>query len=309
MTTIRRDNVFETNSSSSHSVAIAYGVPVWDTIPTNEYGDVVIRSKEFGWQIEKVNDAETKAAYAFQSLTDDASQDMIKEVIQEVTECKNVIFFNPADEYSNASGYIDHDSVGRLKTGLDKFLAENRGVKKDFLKNFIFNSNSILALGNDNSAMPLNHGDPINQEYSHAVSFSGELYGEKVQFNNYAKLINWDEGFVSSEENEWKNDFNKILGYLLDEVKETKYYPSSIRNYDEVNRGNGISIDWDWIVPKIDKKKSKKEKHIRLSKYEEKGKFADGNKLFIFEVEYVYGKGSTNIYTDIGHLIMNITPI
>lgn len=131
-----RKGVFETNSSSSHSIAIASEDKqfVLDTIYPNQNGVITVNGDEYGWEWFKHNDAETKASYAAQSfVNDDDSLDMLKEVIMEQTGATEIIFSGLSE------GYIDHDSYGIVpKTSRE-------------LKDFIFNKNSWLFGGNDNS--------------------------------------------------------------------------------------------------------------------------------------------------------------
>lgn len=132
-----RKGVFETNSSSSHSIALATEDKefVLDTIYPNQDGIVTINGDEYGWEWFKHNDAETKASYAAQSFANDDHQlDVLKEIIMEQTGATNVVFSGLKD------GYIDHDSYGTTPTGREE------------LKNFIFNKNSWLFGGNDNSS-------------------------------------------------------------------------------------------------------------------------------------------------------------
>lgn len=131
-----RKGVFETNSSSSHSIAIASEDKefVLDTIYPDQHGTIIIRGEEFGWEWFKHNDAETKASYAAQQfMNNDHMLDVLKEVIMEQTGA-TVVTFEGLD-----NGYVDHDSYG--------IVSEN----KDELRNFIFNKNSWLFGGNDNS--------------------------------------------------------------------------------------------------------------------------------------------------------------
>lgn len=133
--TLIRPNVFETNSSSCHSLSIADDTKefVMDTIYPNQDGIVKIYGGEFGWEWFKHNDAQTKADYAAQSLYySNEHLDTLRDVIMEQTGAEDVIF-NLED------GYVDHDSHGIVPTD------------KESLRNFIFNKNSWLFGGNDNS--------------------------------------------------------------------------------------------------------------------------------------------------------------
>jgi hypothetical protein len=132
-----RHNVHETNSSSSHVISIADATKefVLDTIYPNDDGEVVIYGSEFGWEWERYNDATTKASYAAQQFANDEYKlDILKSVIQEHTQAETVTFVGLED------GYVDHQSMSMM-----------RDFTEEKLKDFVFNKNSWLFLGNDNS--------------------------------------------------------------------------------------------------------------------------------------------------------------
>ena len=129
-----RTGVFETNSSSTHSISIADSTKqfVFDSIYPDTNGVVTLTGGEYGWNWFKTNEALEKANYAAQSLFGD--YDNLIEVIKEQTGANEVVIDLTTD------GYIDHQSVG---------IVENN---KEWLRNFIFNKNSWLFGGNDNSS-------------------------------------------------------------------------------------------------------------------------------------------------------------
>ena len=138
MKTLRR-NVFETNSSSSHSITVEVG-SYWDTITPDNDGVIRLIGGEFGWEIEEYNDAETKANYValdFLLCEMDDKFDMLIEVIQDYTgyHVENCI------DLDSWGTYIDHQSIGTAAHELHS---------KDGIKNFIFNKSSILYTDNDN---------------------------------------------------------------------------------------------------------------------------------------------------------------
>lgn len=136
MKIIIRRGVFETNSSSSHSISIASEDKefVRDTLYPDQNGVVRVEGGEFGWEWFKHNDAETKASYVAQSHANDQDTlDKLADVIREQTGAEKVVFVGLE------GGYVDHDSYGVApKTSHE-------------MKNFIFNKNSWLFGGNDNS--------------------------------------------------------------------------------------------------------------------------------------------------------------
>lgn len=132
-----RRGVFETNSSSSHSVSIADSDKefVLDTIYPDQNGVVTIEGDEFGWEWFKHNDATTKASYVAQSYSNDKDVlDKLADVIREQTGAEEVRFVGLDN------GYVDHDSYGIAPKTYEQ------------MKNFIFNKNSWLFGGNDNSS-------------------------------------------------------------------------------------------------------------------------------------------------------------
>jgi len=161
-----RKGVFETNSSSSHSIAIASEDKqfVLDTIYPNQDGVITVSGDEFGWEWFKHNDAITKASYAAQQfMNNEHMLDVLKDVIMEQTGATDVVFEGLDD------GYVDHDSYG--------IVSENR----DELRNFIFNKNSWLFGGNDNSSADptfyhvpeIRDGKMIQPVYKYQLSIDG----------------------------------------------------------------------------------------------------------------------------------------
>lgn len=130
MNTIRK-GVFETNSSSTHSISLEQGNE-WDTIKADDDGIIRIYTRNFGWEWQTYNNARTKAEYCY---TDYVDQDLLREVIQEFTGCE-VEFCDDDECYG-----IDHQSSG---------IARYELKTKEKLTNFIFNKSSLLFTGNDN---------------------------------------------------------------------------------------------------------------------------------------------------------------
>lgn len=145
-----RLSVFETNSSSTHSITVMGGANgIYDTLPVDDNGTVYLTGGEFGWGWEKFSDAITKANYAAVDVfSDPVKSQMLKEVIMEHTGAKEVIFNftkNYDDDINDNQSYIDHQSVG---TSFSAF------KDKQTLKNFIFGVDSWLFTGNDNEDPP-----------------------------------------------------------------------------------------------------------------------------------------------------------
>lgn len=147
-----RNEMFETNSSSTHSIVVSYtNDRLLDTLPLDVNGDVLLEGGEFGWEYAVYRDALTKAnylaLYTVQYYPNDVNLagenlvDLLVRVIKDQTQCNNVIFnfHNNAANYS----YIDHQSI------------EDKNYhwlfnETDDVRAFIFNKDSYLETDNDN---------------------------------------------------------------------------------------------------------------------------------------------------------------
>lgn len=141
---VTREGVFETNSSSMHSIHIARAAKTYDTIAPNGDGDIVLEGGEFGWEEETYYDSGTKANYCAVDTEGSAEKrTMLEKVIKDHTGAKGVIFKIKTDWNGGGYGnsYIDHQSDG---TSHEAFESE------EVLKEFIFNPKSHLRTDNDN---------------------------------------------------------------------------------------------------------------------------------------------------------------
>lgn len=137
-----RQRVFETNSSSCHSISLGKDTGkqfLLDTIYPDSNGNITLTGGEFGWDWFKTNEATEKANYAaVESMNNDNFRQTLIDVIRGVTGCEEVVFDLSTDYNSDNYSYIDHDSVGTCPDDYEG------------LKDFIFNQNSWLFGGNDN---------------------------------------------------------------------------------------------------------------------------------------------------------------
>ena len=156
-----RKSVFETNSSSSHSLTMGS-----DDIVEQPFSAAVLRSGvvelavgEYGWEWRRYYQPKEKLAYLLTQITngkiesgepsevtrglrkEDPRAEMLCRVVEAHTGCELV--FNASE------GYIDHQSAaGDGGNGLELFDDES------VLRKFIFNSESCIQTGNDNDAPP-----------------------------------------------------------------------------------------------------------------------------------------------------------
>lgn len=131
MTTIKRTGVFETNSSSCHSLLINGHSGLLETIEP-VYGIVEISAGEYGWEFCDYDTPAEKASYVY-TLYVAANHEVesLREVIKSHTGADEVRFVG--------EGYVDHKSVGDM-------VDEIRGKERDV----IFDPSYVIRTDNDN---------------------------------------------------------------------------------------------------------------------------------------------------------------
>jgi hypothetical protein len=174
MKNIRR-SVFETNSSSTHSITISCDVNMYDTIPVDEnYGTVTLKGGAFGRYWARYNDPMTKANYCAVFARGTSYQHLFEQVIKEHTGAKDVIFDFKILEGPDYDGdsYIDHNSEG---------VACEAFKSAELLKNFIFNPKSWLFIAEDEGFMPPNFYDVDSKIiYTHILRVENIELSEKL---------------------------------------------------------------------------------------------------------------------------------
>lgn len=147
-----RNGVFETNSSSCHSISISDETEpfVFDTIYPDLDGKITIKGGEYGRGVfTRYNDVKTKLSYALTSTLYGVDENMLKEIIQEQTGCDNIELLVSEDYSSPYFSYIDHASVDTVPR------------TKEELRNFIFNKNSWLFIAYDEGTPPPDFYDAL----------------------------------------------------------------------------------------------------------------------------------------------------
>ena len=160
MTRQIRQQAFETNSSSSHSVTIAPGNYVSDTLYVDDSGVCEIYPGEYGWEAEDYHSASEKASYALtwaKSLTEGSAdarnaEEMLIKVIKAETGAREVrLVPNFTAETKTERdywewGYVDHQSGPGSGSDFAKVWKSEA-----LLHSFIFNPASFVHTDNDNS--------------------------------------------------------------------------------------------------------------------------------------------------------------
>lgn len=224
-----RNSVFETNSSSTHSITIGSGQE-WDSIPVKN-GKIKLHGGEFGWEWAKYNDALTKANYcavACKLKSTNFSKRDLKEVIKEFTGATKVKFkFSTSWDRYNYS-YIDHQSHDTL----------DEITTKEDLKDFIFNKSSYLYTGNDNDNSPANFFDPEGTVYKYKLEFSGESIKfvemptnkEVESFLDYC--LDWREEILSVDLDDQSFTYGIDISDQIRQIRTSK--EGSSKSYIEI---------------------------------------------------------------------------
>ena len=144
---IVRKSVFETNSSSCHSISIESG-DVYTSITPNSDNKIVLDPMEFGWETENYNDPISKLTYSWIYVEDWSGENkekfhkILSDVVCEHTGADEIIMKSSGKSWCEY-GYIDHQSV---ECGALNYLFDD----PQQLKEFIFSSKSVLRTDNDN---------------------------------------------------------------------------------------------------------------------------------------------------------------
>ena len=131
-----RNGVFETNSSSVHSICIQKDKNI--TLPNSIYFYI----GEYGWEFDCVDTASYLYTAILSTYDKDEAEEKIKQ-IKTVLDKHSISYDFEEPVYHN--GYVDHDSCAR--NFIDAVLND-----EDLLLRCLFGTDSCVYTGNDNSA-------------------------------------------------------------------------------------------------------------------------------------------------------------
>lgn len=136
-----RQGVFETNSSSTHSICIAKDVQV--TLPKSlhfEFG-------EFGWECDEFCNTATKASYLYTGMFGNGREDDIANMIATLERHGIAVTKEEAiykgEKWASKAGYVDHSD--ELAEFIDAVMADEQ-----MLLRYLFSDMSYIITGNDN---------------------------------------------------------------------------------------------------------------------------------------------------------------
>lgn len=148
MINLVRTGVFETNSSSCHTVSVGNS-GVYKGITPNVDGSIMLEPMEFGWEQETHDSPEARLNYVMLYIRDyskdkEVFQKLLEGVVFEHTGATSLGFVNSEKPpIWGDAGYIDHQSA---EDGmLDHLFGDAQR-----LKDFIFDRTSYIKTDNDN---------------------------------------------------------------------------------------------------------------------------------------------------------------
>ena len=168
-----RQGVFETNSSSTHSICIATETQY--NIPTSiEFG-----FGEFGWEVDKLTSRREKANYLYTCIAYIESFEKIKECINFIFKTLRKhdvkdIYFESFEyhigvwngelysDFAPRDGYVDHGDEAR--EFVEKVCSDEK-----LLLDYLFSDDSFILTGNDNDDIDVD----INVDYPHKEFYKG----------------------------------------------------------------------------------------------------------------------------------------
>lgn len=149
-----RQGVFETNSSSTHSICIAKDVEL--IIPES----ITLCFGDFGWERDTLQSVHDKASYLYTGLMCNDRTDDLNKIIN-ILKDRGVQCHSHEFTYSD-SGYVDHSY--ELTEFLNAVCAD-----EDKLMNYLFSPLSFVLTGNDNDDDDVN----ISVSYPHDEYYKG----------------------------------------------------------------------------------------------------------------------------------------
>ena len=139
-----RRNVFETNSSSMHSLSIIKRKDnQYDYLGKDE--TLFIELGEYGWGYDELHTAGEKLNYVLTKIyydaIDEESLNIVKDLVLQKTGCDIEI-----ENYNDGNFWIDHQSIDMLS----KQQQASGLCYRDFIETVIFNPNYVIIIDNDN---------------------------------------------------------------------------------------------------------------------------------------------------------------
>lgn len=134
-----RRNLFETNSSSVHSIVITK--ESLSDIPES----LCITRKEFGWENRTYSDIEDRVSYLYTGILECFKNDEQERYINKLIEFLEKFEIEVEIDHDNDSDWYGIDHVYELTDFIKDIFND-----EDYLFNYLFSPTSYIMTGNDN---------------------------------------------------------------------------------------------------------------------------------------------------------------
>lgn len=166
-----RRGVFETNSSSTHSVCITTERHTELIYPNHLH----FRCDRFGWGIKRITTPEGKAAYLYASLLSlydrDKAQEVTAFIMDTLFEVGVKCSFDEPEYYffDNGNFYVENAYVDHYGEDDHRQFVDLTTRNKGRLLRYLFSNKSFVLTGNDND----DHSVNIRVDYPHEEYYKG----------------------------------------------------------------------------------------------------------------------------------------
>jgi hypothetical protein len=152
-----RNNVFETNSSSTHSICIAKDIKY--DLPSSIYFEF----GEFGWEEDRLSTNHEKASYLYTAIMNYGNPKDMDNIVGILEQNGVEVTCEPIKSEDNwGDGYVDHGC------NLGEFMHSVCNSEEKMFS-FLFSDLSFVLTGNDNNQTDVD----IKVSYEHDEFFKG----------------------------------------------------------------------------------------------------------------------------------------
>ena len=149
-----RKNIFETNSSSIHSLVIGNNNEnIYENLPSEIY----FNGGEYGWENEVYNDIENKANYLYTGIV---KNNLVDELVPKIKDILSKWNITPIFQETYKKVFYDNTMSDDFRNNEEFYYIDHSYALQDFLNtvcnneellmNFLFSDGSFIETGNDN---------------------------------------------------------------------------------------------------------------------------------------------------------------
>ena len=176
-----RTGVFETNSSSVHTISISRSDEYKSVLEKMSGEGIAFTSGEFGWVYDVYSSTRDKACYLWTGIIVSGcfTKDQVEKIKENIKSVLNKYGITPIFEPYKENSYERSDGTKQFYLNFEKYSYVDHGtclddwlnsmfpnggedIDEELLLEYLFNSNSYVGTGNDNSDAPDYYFERIN---------------------------------------------------------------------------------------------------------------------------------------------------